>query len=71
VSVVEGGTRSNAFMQMNPSGQVPVMRLADERILPESNAVILYLAEVNASEALIPVDPFEKAKMIELQAVLE
>jgi glutathione S-transferase len=64
ISVVEGGTRSDGFMQMNPSGQVPVMRLADERILPQSNAIILYLAEVNASEALIPVDPFEKAKMM-------
>jgi glutathione S-transferase len=64
VSVVEGGTRSDAFMAMNPSGQVPVLRLADARILPQSNAIILYLAETYASEALIPVDPFEKAKMM-------
>jgi glutathione S-transferase len=64
VSVVEGGTRSDAFMAMNPSGQVPVLRLADGRILPQSNAIILYLAETYASEALIPVDPFEKAKMM-------
>ena len=64
VNVVEGGTRSDAFMQMNPSGQVPVMRLPDGRILPQSNAIILYLAETNASEALTPVDPFERAKMM-------
>ncbi len=64
VSVVEGGTRSDAFMQMNPSGQVPVMRLPDGRILPQSNAIILYLAETFASEALIPTDPFERAKMM-------
>jgi glutathione S-transferase len=51
-------------MAMNPSGQVPVLRLADGRILPQSNAIILYLAETYASEALIPVDPFEKAKMM-------
>ena len=44
ISVVEGGTRSDAFMQMNPSGQVPVLRLPMERILPQSNAIILYLA---------------------------
>ena len=64
VSVVEGGTRSDAFMRMNPSGQVPVMRLPDGRILPQSNAIILYLTEVYASEALVPADPFEKAKMM-------
>ena len=64
VSVVEGGTRSDAFMAMNPSGQVPVMRLADGRILPQSNAIILYLTETYASEALVPTDPFEKAKMM-------
>ena len=64
ISVVEGGTRSDAFMQMNPSGQVPVLRLPDGRILPQSNAIILYLTEVYASEALVPADPFEKAKMM-------
>jgi glutathione S-transferase len=64
ISVVEGGTRSDAFMQMNPSGQVPVMRLPDGRILPQSNAIILYLAEIGGGSELIPTDPFEKAKMM-------
>jgi len=64
VSVVEGGTRSDSFMQMNPSGQVPVMRLPDGRILPQSNAIMLYLAETNRGQDLIPVDPFERAKMM-------
>ncbi len=64
ISVVEGGTRSDAFMQMNPSGQVPVMRLPDGRILPQSNAIMLYLAETNRGQDLIPLDPFERAKMM-------
>jgi glutathione S-transferase len=64
ISVVEGGTRSDAFMTMNPSGQVPVMRLPDGRILPQSNAIILYLAEIGGGSELIPADPFEKAKMM-------
>ena len=64
ISVVEGGTRSDAFMTMNPSGQVPVMRLPDGRILPQSNAIILYLAEIGGGSDLIPTDPFEKAKMM-------
>lgn len=64
ISVVEGGTRSDAFMTMNPSGQVPVLRLPDGRILPQSNAIILYLAEIGGGSELIPADPFEKAKMM-------
>jgi glutathione S-transferase len=64
VSVVEGGTRSDSFMQMNPSGQVPVMRLPDGRILPQSNAIMLYLAETQRGQDLIPVDPFERARMM-------
>lgn len=64
ISVVDGGTRSDAFMQMNPSGQVPVMRLPDGRILPQSNAIMLYLAETQRGQDLIPVDPFERAKMM-------
>jgi len=64
ISVVEGGTRSDAFMQMNPSGQVPVMRLPDGRILPQSNAIMLYLADTQRGQDLLPVDPFERAKMM-------
>ena len=64
VSVVEGGTRSDAFMQMNPSGQVPVLRLPDGRILPQSNAIMLYLAETNEHHDLIPEDAFDRAKMM-------
>ncbi len=63
ISVVEGGTRSDAFMAMNPSGQVPVMRLPDGRILPQSNAIILYLAETTPGHELIPADPFTRAQM--------
>jgi glutathione S-transferase len=64
INVVEGGTRSDAFMQMNPSGQVPVMRLPDGRILPQSNAIMLYLAGTQRGQDLIPIDPFEHAKMM-------
>jgi glutathione S-transferase len=64
ISVVEGGTRSDAFMAMNPSGQVPVMRLPDNRILPQSNAIILFLADTSIGHDLIPQDPFERAKMM-------
>jgi len=64
VNVIEGGTRSDSFMAMNPSGQLPVMRLPDGRILPHSNAIMIYRAETHRGQDLIRVDPFERAKMM-------
>jgi glutathione S-transferase len=60
VSVVNKETRTPEFLEMNPAGQVPVVRFADNGILAQSNAIILYLAE---HSDLIPDDAFERAQM--------
>ncbi len=65
INVVEGGARSDTFMAINPAGQVPVMRWPDGRILPQSNAIILYLAENHQGGGeLVPADPFQRAQMM-------
>ncbi|PZR37109.1 glutathione S-transferase family protein [Caulobacter segnis] len=61
-SVLTGETRTPAFLAMNPAGQVPLIVLDDGRALAQSNAIILHLAE---GSALIPEDPYERAKMLE------
>jgi glutathione S-transferase len=41
-----GATRTPAFVaEKNPNGRVPVLELPDGRCLPESNAILWYLAE--------------------------
>jgi len=60
VSVLAKETRTPEFLAMNPAGQVPVVRFADNGILAQSNAIILHLAE---NTELIPADPFERAQM--------
>jgi glutathione S-transferase len=60
VSVLKGETRTPEFLAMNPAGQVPVVRFADDGPLAQSNAIILHLAE---NSDLIPADPFERALM--------
>jgi glutathione S-transferase len=62
VAVLKGETRTPQFLAMNPAGQVPTVKLQDGRILAQSNAVIVHLAE---GSALIPADAYERAKMFE------
>jgi len=61
-SVLDGTTRTEAFLAMNPAGQVPLLRYQDGRTLAQSNAIILTLAE---GSKLIPADAYQRAKMLE------
>ena len=56
-------TRTADFLAMNPFGEIPVVRLADGRVLAQSNAIIRYLAR---GSRLLPSDPFTQAKIDEL-----
>jgi glutathione S-transferase len=60
ISVLAAETRTPEFLAMNPAGQVPVVRFADNGPLAQSNAIVLHLAE---NSDLIPTDPFERALM--------
>src|SRR4028118_651401 len=42
----EGETRTLRFLdRVNPNGRVPVLETEDGRFLPESNAILFYLAD--------------------------
>jgi glutathione S-transferase len=62
IDVLQGATRSDDFLRMNPAGQAPTAVLADGRILAQSNAIILHLAD---GSNLIPKDAYDRAKMYE------
>jgi glutathione S-transferase len=49
-SFVDGGTKSPNFLDKNPNGQVPLLELEDGQRLAESNAILLYLAELQQKE---------------------
>jgi glutathione S-transferase len=44
-NATDGSTRSPEFLAKNPNGKVPLLELEDGRLLAESNAILLYLAE--------------------------
>jgi glutathione S-transferase len=55
VDVPGGGTRTPAFLALNPAGRVPIVVLPDGAVLSESNAIITYL----------PDTPFARARMLQ------
>jgi glutathione S-transferase len=54
-----GVTTSDAFRAMNPNGKVPLLQLEDGRLLAESNAILLYLAD---GTRFVPEDRYARAK---------
>src|SRR3546814_12753103 len=44
LDAVGGETRKPPFLQKNPNGRIPVLELDDGSYLPESNAILFYLA---------------------------
>lgn len=41
----KGETKTESFLKMNPNGKVPVIVLESSEIIPESNAILYYLAQ--------------------------
>ena len=62
IDVTTGLTRKPDFLAKNPNGRVPTLEFEDGRHLPESNAIIWYLAE---GSNLIPTDKFQRAQMLQ------
>lgn len=48
MDIVAGAARTPEYLQLNPNGKVPLMVLQDGRCLPESNAILSYLADGSA-----------------------
>ncbi|MCE5232229.1 MAG: glutathione S-transferase family protein [Mizugakiibacter sp.] len=61
VDSAAGATRTPAFLAMNPNGKVPLLEAAPGRYLPESNAILCYLAE---GTPLLPADPWQRAQAL-------
>lgn len=62
MSVLNGDTRTPAFLKRNPSGKIPVLEMDDGTCLSESNAIICFLSE---GSDLIPSDRLERARMLQ------
>ncbi len=62
IDSVKGQTRTPEFLAMNPNGKVPVLEIEPGVFLPESNAILCYLAE---GTPLFPEDRLGRARMLQ------
>jgi glutathione S-transferase len=58
----QGATRTPEYLALNPAGKVPLLVLDDGQTLPESNAILCYLAE---GSALWPVNRLSRAQVLQ------
>ena len=61
IDILKGESRTEAYLRMNPNGKVPMLALPDGRYLPESNAILWYLA---AESALAGTGRYEQANVL-------
>ena len=59
---VNGATRTPEFLAKNPNGKVPLLELADGRLLSESNAILCYLAD---GTRLLPENAWQRAQALQ------
>ena len=62
LDIVQGETRTPAFLARNSNGRIPTLELDDGRHLAESNAILWYLAE---GSAFVPDDRWGRAQVLQ------
>jgi glutathione S-transferase len=58
----DGTTRKPEYLAKNPNGRVPMLELNDGRVLPESGAILWYLA---VGTKLVPDDSWGRAEALQ------
>lgn len=62
VNLVAGEHRHPDFLRLNPAGRIPVL-VDGDLVIPESAAIVLYLADKYPEKGLMPVDLKERAEV--------
>src|SRR5476649_2615897 len=62
IDFLQGESRTPEFIAKNPNGQIPLLEVAPNRYLAESNAILWYVA---GGTTLAPEDRFERAEALQ------
>ena len=60
MDIVRGATRTPEFLAKNPNGRIPLLEVPGRGYLPESHAIISFLAD---DSELIPRDAWQRAQL--------
>jgi glutathione S-transferase len=61
IDILQGESRTPEFLTKNPDGHVPLLEVAPGRYLPESNAILWYIA---GGTPLVPDDRIDRAEAL-------
>jgi glutathione S-transferase len=60
--ILRGETRTPDFLAKNPNGRIPVLEIEPDEFLPESNAILCYLAD---GTSFLPDDRLARARVLQ------
>ncbi|HEX4694769.1 glutathione S-transferase family protein [Sphingomonas sp.] len=63
ISIMTGELQSEAFLAVNPLGQVPALKLDDGEVLTETVAICRYFEALHPEPPLFGTDPLEIARI--------
>ena len=62
LNIVNGETRNPEFLAKNPNGKIPLLEIAPNKFISESNAILYYLSQ---GTKYFPQDKYEQGKVME------
>ena len=62
IDILRGESRTPEFLAKNPSGQVPLLEVGEDRYIAESNAILWYVA---GGTPLVPESRIERAEALQ------
>ena len=62
LDILKGESRTPEFLRKNPNGRIPVLETESGEFLPESNAILFYLAE---GTPFLPDGRFDRAQVLQ------
>ena len=62
LNILEGETRTPEFLAKNPNGKIPLLEIALDKFISESNAILYYLSQ---ETAYFPQDKYQQAQVMQ------
>lgn len=62
LDIINGETRTPEFLAKNPNGKIPLLGIASNKFLAESNAILYYLSQ---ETAYFPKDKYQQAQVMQ------